>query len=106
MYQVYFINDKKASSCMLNQHVCALRFLYRNTLGKEWVIRHIPCPRIAQTLPVVLSSEGIERFFEQIHNLKHRAILLIVSALLAADFFIASLSPAEPGELGSSACSR
>ena len=33
-YQVYLINEKKASWSMLSQSVCALRFLYNITLGK------------------------------------------------------------------------
>ena len=37
-YQVYLIHEKRASSSMLQQTVCALRFLYRNTLGKEWAL--------------------------------------------------------------------
>jgi hypothetical protein len=37
-YQVYLIHEKGASSSLLQQTVCALRFLYRNTLGKEWAL--------------------------------------------------------------------
>ena len=34
-YQVYLIHQMQASSSALQQTVAALRFLYRNTLGKE-----------------------------------------------------------------------
>ena len=79
-YQVYLINNKKASWVVLNQSVCALRFLYRITLGKEWIICHIPGAKKPLIFPVVLSPEEISRFFESIHNLKHRAILMTAYA--------------------------
>ena len=34
-YQVYLSTEKNASPSLLNQAVCALRFLYRITLGKR-----------------------------------------------------------------------
>jgi len=79
-YQLYLIHDKNVSLSTRTQHVCALRFLYNVTLGKEWMIRHIPAPRKAITLPVVLSPDEVSRFFENIHNLKHRAILMTAYA--------------------------
>jgi integrase/recombinase XerD len=44
-YQVYLIHNKKASWSVLQQSVSALRFLYRVTLGKDWIIPHIPGPK-------------------------------------------------------------
>ncbi len=41
-YQLYLVNDKKASWSSFNQAVCGLRFLYEVTLGKPWAVRHIP----------------------------------------------------------------
>ena len=79
-YQAYLINNKNASWSVLDQNVYALRFLYRVTLGKEWTIRHIPGPKKPLILPVVLSLEEISRFFECLHNLKHRAILMTAYA--------------------------
>jgi integrase/recombinase XerD len=75
-YQVYLIHDRNASWSTRGQHVSALRFLYNVTLGKEWMIRYIPGPQKNITLPVVLSLDEVSRFFENIYNLKHRAILM------------------------------
>ena len=41
-YQLYLVNEKKASWSSFNQAVCGLRFLYEVTLGKPWAVRHIP----------------------------------------------------------------
>jgi site-specific recombinase XerD len=78
-YQVYLVEQKQASS-VLNQTVCALRFLYRNTLGRDWVIQHIPCPKKPRKLPVILSLEEVSRFFDAISNIKHRAIVMTAYA--------------------------
>ncbi len=79
-YQVYLIHQKRACSSMLQQTVCALRFLYRNTLGKEWALPYIPSPRREKKLPVVLSQEEVSRFFDNLPNLKHRAIVMTAYA--------------------------
>jgi len=79
-YQLYLIHDRNASWSTRSQHVSALRFLYNVTLEKEWMIRHIPGPRKDVTLPVVLSPDEVSRFFENISNLKHRAILMTAYA--------------------------
>src|SRR5260370_3376103 len=54
-YQVYLAEKKKVSWSRFNQTVCALRFLYRITLGKEWAITHIHFQRTGKKLPEVLS---------------------------------------------------
>jgi len=74
-YQRYLVEDKKCSWSRFNQTVCALRFLYRNTLGREWAVTHIPFPRKQKKLPVVLSQDEVARFLRAINNLKYRTIL-------------------------------
>ena len=79
-YQVYLIHQKHASSSALQQAVCALRFLYRNTLGKEWALPYIPVPKREKKLPVVLSQEEVSRFLDHLPNLKHRALIMTAYA--------------------------
>jgi len=79
-YQVYLTAQKNASPSALNQAVCALRFLYRITLAKTWLIQHIPYAKRPRTLPVVLSQDEVCRFFESIPNLKHQAIVMTAYA--------------------------
>src|SRR3954462_4441406 len=63
-----------------NQAPTALRFLYRVTLGKKWVLDGVVCPKQPKTLPVVLSPAEVARFFEAIPGLKHRALLMTAYA--------------------------
>ena len=79
-YQLYLVHDKQVSWSRFNQSVCALRFLYRVTLGKDWAITHIPFPRKETTLPVVLSPSEVAQFLGALTNLKYRTVLMTAYA--------------------------
>jgi len=79
-YQVHLVNQEKASWTKFNQTVCALRFLYRVTLGKDWSITHIPYPRQPKKLPVVLSMAEVGKLLEAVMNLKCRTVLETIYA--------------------------
>jgi integrase/recombinase XerD len=74
-YQLYLVQQKKASWALFNQTVCALRFFYQVTLGRKEMIEHIPYPRFEKRLPIVLSQAEVAVLLQATHNLKHRAIL-------------------------------
>jgi site-specific recombinase XerD len=74
-YQVHLVNEEKASWTKFNQTVCALRFLYRTTLGKDWAITHIPFPKQPKKLPVVLSIKEVGKLLGAVTNLKYRSVL-------------------------------
>ena len=75
-YQVYLVEQRHVSWSTFNQTVCALRFLYRTTLGRDWAVAHIPFPRQPKRLPVVLSQAEVKRLFDAVRSLKLRAILM------------------------------
>ncbi len=79
-YQVYLVEQRRVSWSYFNQAVCALRFLYRHTLGRDWAVAHIPFPRQPQKLPVVLSQTEVIRLFDAVRSLKQRAILMTAYA--------------------------
>ena len=72
-YLLTLIGRKKAWSTY-NQARCALRFLFRVTLKRDWAPGEILCAKAPRLLPVVLDREEIARFFGVIQNLKHRAL--------------------------------
>jgi len=76
-FQVHLVSEKKCSWTVLNQTVCALRFLYVTTLGKDWGIRHIPYAKGEKKLPVVLSQREATRLLQAVDNLKHLTMLLL-----------------------------
>jgi integrase/recombinase XerD len=79
-YQRHMVETKKTSWTTFNQTVCALRFLYRVTLGRSNMVEHIPFPRQEKRLPVVLSIEEVFRVLNEISNLKHRTVLMVMYA--------------------------
>jgi integrase/recombinase XerD len=79
-YQLYLVHEKHASWSHVIQTVSALRFFYRITLGKPWMIAYIPHPKRPQTLPTVLSQAEVAVLLQAPRRLKTRAILTTLSA--------------------------
>jgi len=79
-YLVHLVQQKRASWSFYNQTLCALRFYYHTTLGKDCLLAGIPCPKEQKKLPVVLSTSEVTRFFNAITNLKHRAMFMAAYA--------------------------
>lgn len=79
-YLVYLVEGKHVSWSLFNQTVCALRFLYRVTLGRGDLVPDIPFPRAVKKLPVVLSADEVRRLVQAVRHPKHRAILLTTYA--------------------------
>ncbi|MBN1459169.1 MAG: site-specific integrase [Armatimonadetes bacterium] len=77
-YQVFLVKQRKVSWGVFNQTVCALRFIYGTTLGKDWAIDKIPFPKQPKKLPVVLSVEEVAEFLAAVHNHKHRTIFMTI----------------------------
>lgn len=78
-YQVHLVNEG-VSWTTFSQTVCALRFLYRVTLAKDYLDEHIPFPKKEKKLPVVLSRHETIRFLKTPKNLKHRVMLMTTYA--------------------------
>jgi site-specific recombinase XerD len=76
-YQVHLAEERGISFSTFNIAVCALRFLYRVTLRKDWAVERIPYAKPARTLPVVLAPEEVQRLLAVVKNPKHRCILMV-----------------------------
>jgi integrase/recombinase XerD len=78
-YQLHLV-AQQAGDSTLTITVCALRFLYRVTLGKDWSVERIPHPRHPQKLPEILSAGEVAQFLGAIATLKYRAALMTAYA--------------------------
>ena len=76
-YSLYLLNDRKLSPESANTFVSAAQFLFTVTLEMPWGKECFPRVRRPDKLPVVLSVEEVERFFEKVGTLKHRAVLML-----------------------------
>lgn len=75
-FQLHLIEVRKVGWSSFNQAVSGLRFLYRHTYPREWVVKMVPFGKRPKTLPEVLSGEEVSRLIECTTNIKHRTFLL------------------------------
>ncbi len=76
LYLLYLVNEKKTAQGTYNQAMAALRFFYRETLGRPEAVEGLCFSRKERKLPEILSREEVEPFFAARTSLKHRAILM------------------------------
>jgi integrase/recombinase XerD len=79
-YLVHLVRERKISWSYYNGAVCALRFLYQVTLGKDWPVKHIPYAKRPKRIPAVLSASEVIRLLECIPDLRYRMVLLTMCA--------------------------
>jgi integrase/recombinase XerD len=81
-YQVHLARRKDISVSYYNATVTALRFLYLQTLGRDWSIERLPYGRREYRLPVVLSRQEVSALWRALRQPKRR--LLLMTAYSAA----------------------
>ena len=79
-YLLHLLNDRHVSQSYYKLNRCALRFFYRETLGRDDVPASLAPVKQPRTLPVVLGPDELARFFAVVRNLKHRALLMTAYA--------------------------
>src|SRR5262249_51211516 len=75
-YLLYLVQERHVSWSYFNQARCALQFLYRVTLGKDWVVAAVACPKQQKKLPIILSLDELVRFSGPAPNLSPGPILM------------------------------
>jgi len=56
----------------------ALKFLFTQIYRKEWAREYLPTPRMAKTLPLVLSKDEVRDVLAAIPNFKHRTAIMFI----------------------------
>lgn len=79
-YLIHLVQEQRVSFSHYNATVCALRFLYRVTLGRDWPIERLPYAKRPRQLPNVLSHQEVVRLLKCVPQLKQRVILLTIYA--------------------------
>jgi len=75
-YQLHLL-ERRVSWSTFNQAVCALRFLYRTTLGRADALPLIPFGKRPRALPSVLSPDEVLRLLEAAAPGRDRALLQV-----------------------------
>lgn len=60
-YFLYLKNDKQAARSTCTVSICSIKFLYEQTLKREWPTLHLIRPAKEKQLPVVLSRQEVQR---------------------------------------------
>jgi site-specific recombinase XerD len=74
-YFLYLTNEKKASSSAITIAMCAIKFLYEQTLHQEWPTLALVRPPRERRLPVVLSREEVHRILGCLRRPYYRVCL-------------------------------
>jgi len=72
------LTDGKHKPGSVKMGYYALKFLFTQVCHKEWAKEYLPTPKIAKTLPLVLSQQEVRDVFGAIENFKHRTILMFI----------------------------
>lgn len=75
-YQLHLAKRKDISTSYYNSTVTALRFLYLQTLERDWEIERLPYARRDHPLPVVLSRQEVFQLWRPLRQLKRRVLLM------------------------------
>lgn len=78
-YQLHLI-DRQLSFSTINQCVCALRFLYRTTLGRADYVQQLPFGRRPKKLPLVLDRHEVPELLSCVPHRGRRMILTTIYA--------------------------
>ncbi len=87
-YLLYLVQQRKVSWSTYNVALCALRFLYHETLGRDELLKGIRCPKEQKRLPVVLSTAEVQQFLDASPSIRLKAMF---SAAYAAGLRISEI---------------
>ncbi|MEA3443789.1 MAG: tyrosine-type recombinase/integrase [Bacteroidota bacterium] len=77
-YFLSMLSDGKHKPGSVKMGYYALKFLFTRIYHKEWAKEYLPTPKIAKTLPLVLSKEEVLDVLGVIPNFKHRSIIMFI----------------------------
>lgn len=76
-YLLHLLKERKVSAGTYRFYSYGLKFFYKHTLKREYVMEKILFPKRKKQLPVVLALSEVEALFSVTTNLKHKAILMM-----------------------------
>lgn len=79
-YFLYLTNEKKVARATATIALCAIKFLYEQTLQQDWPTLRLVRPSREKRLPVVLSREEVRRILAEIRIPVFRVCLKMIYA--------------------------
>ena len=75
-YLVHLQVDQKLKPSNLKLHTAALKYVYREVLGRPEVVATIPCPHVPPPDIEVLTESEVDALFEAAPTLLHKTVLM------------------------------
>lgn len=72
------LTDGNHKSGSVKMGYYALKFLFSNIYHKTWASDYLPTPKVAKTLPLVISKDEVAQVLSVIKNFKHRVIIMFL----------------------------
>ena len=79
-YLLHLTSVRKLAPSSFTLALCAIKFLYEQTLQRSWPVFDIARPARATSLPVVLSREEVRRVLTAVQSPTYRACLTLIYA--------------------------
>ena len=77
-YLLYLIESKGCAKTTFNVDLCAIKFMYRRTLGRDWSLLHLKCTKTNKRLPIVLSRDEVWSLLDLVRRPKSRMCLTLM----------------------------
>jgi integrase/recombinase XerD len=97
-YLLYLTEERKLAPSSVNQALSALRFFYKDVLGRELAVARLPRPKRKDRLPVVLTEAEVARLLGAPMSLKVRSVLM---TLYSAALRLGEATRLEPTDVDS-----
>jgi site-specific recombinase XerD len=75
-YLLHLVDEQRLGPAGHKMHVAAIKFLYGVTLGRPEAVVRVPWPKVPVKLPDILDGSEVERLFEAVESIQHRAIVM------------------------------
>lgn len=77
-YILFLKREKELSAGTINNYISAIKFFYTYVLEKDWNPKKVPRMRRIQKFPVIPAKEDVLSLINSTHNLKHKAIFVLI----------------------------
>ena len=74
----FLIKERNNKASSIKSSIGAMKNFYTLTLNIRWMYKNLPVPKLQERLPVVISKEAVCKIINVTHNIKHKAILLLL----------------------------
>ena len=74
----FLIKERNNKASSIKTSIGAMKNFYTLTLNIRWMYKNLPVPKLQERLPVVISKEAVCKIIDVTHNIKHKAIFILL----------------------------